>query len=77
VLDVLRQDRALSVGAVLLTATAGLDTDVPGSADVSILSKPFAPSVLLERVRAAVARNGRAKRFDFDRTAGSEQFVVW
>lgn len=64
VLDWVRQERSTHGIPVILTATAGRAADFAefvGSPVVDCLHKPFAPTVLLESVRSAVARNGQCE----------------
>jgi DNA-binding response OmpR family regulator len=79
VLAWLREERAGSEVAVVLTTTGG---SLPNRADameppvVRFLPKPFTLAALLDTVRAAVARKGRVELFNRNRaTAGSELFI--
>jgi two-component system phosphate regulon response regulator PhoB len=78
VLAWLREDKAASGAAVILTATAARSIDalmVSEPPVVGYLHKPFALPALLEKVRSAVARGQQAARHGSQLPAISELFV--
>jgi DNA-binding response OmpR family regulator len=78
VLAWLREEHAVSGVAVVLTTTGSLSNraDDMKPPVVRFLPKPFTLVALLDTVRAAVARKGRAEPFNRNRaTAGSELFI--
>jgi DNA-binding response OmpR family regulator len=78
VLAWLREERATSGVAVILTATANNSLDaseVVAPPVIEFLLKPFPLTVLLERVRSAVARGQKAARKAAPVPALSELFL--
>jgi DNA-binding response OmpR family regulator len=79
VLSWLREERAASGIAVMLTATASYPPDAAGDVKppvVGFLPKPFVLTALLKSVRALMARTGRERPFNSNRVSAAPDLFI-